>query len=146
MWYRFSNLDSTISKWIKERCEDVDRIVHDKLSMNRRELETQKDRLRKLGDVYAAFKKLHKGNNRYDVVVIIDSNGNVDYRLIVPVTHEERMKALENKREKVKRLNCDWCCVYLEEEIWNVIKERVINSFPMLTPEIIHLNIKLTED
>lgn len=152
MYFRFSSLDCkqerSFAKWIEERCKEVDAIARERLSMDRRSLDYQKKELRSLVALYKPLKKYRKIDDMYDLKIRIDKNGYVNFDVVFPVTRAERELAGENRRKAIEELNADGfkfggACVRIEEEVWEVIKDRVKKEFPMLDPETIHLHIDM---
>ena len=140
MYFRFSSLDCkqerSFAKWIEERCNEVDAIVRERLTMDRRGLDYEKRTLRSLVALYKPLKKYRKIDDMYDLKIRISNKGYVEYELVFPVTRAERELASENRLKAIEKLNTDGfkfgsACVRIEEEVWEVIKDRVKKEFPM---------------
>lgn len=148
MFYRFSAIpEGKIKEWIEDRCNEVDAIVRNKLTMSSRDLEEEKRTIRGLEVVYKAFVKFRKKREDCDIRLIIDKSGYVDWRITLPLTYDEKISARERKKEKVEKLGGGsdaWVCVYMEEMMWEVVKDEVVKAFPMVDKEKLHYHIMLS--
>ena len=143
MIYLLSRLDCkqerSFAKWIEERVKEVDSIVREKLTMDRRGLDYEKEKLRSFVKVYKTLKKLHKIDDNFDIKLIITNKGYVSFVLYYSMTRAEEELARKKYRDAVDSLNKDgfrWgsACVRIDEKRWMVMKDKVMKHFKPINP------------
>ncbi len=127
--------EKDFTRWVEKQATELKRLAYENRDVIFKDsLEREIEMFMTLTKAWKPMKELRKKSKDYELIVTTDQKGYHRIRITFPITREELDKAIEHRREVVRRLGrYGDICYKPEQSVYDTCKDRVDRTLHFAT-------------